>query len=404
MVSLILQFFNLSLLLDIGSSLFFFFFAISFLGIACSTVLFFLNRVDRYANRLLALGLFNISVVFILNGLTYVDGFYLSYPHFYRLGICSQYLLAPFFYLYVRSTVNREFSFRKWDWLHFIPALLHFIEFFPFYILPTVEKRAYIRFVFSHIEIISQQKEGLLPTNVHPILKTGTVILYEFFQARLLFFSYRNKREWLKKNKTVWIWLIQLTFFHSVTYIFVFIFFFFKKEMDMRIYSILSLGLVQFFCTITLLFTPRVLYGMKKSFDRNPSLVLEDKTELIPKKFTLSIVKKEQYKQKLEAFIDDQKPYLKKKYSIRKFAFDCEIPVHHLSIVINGEYGCNYTDFINRYRINFIINHRYEKNWSSFSLEGLASEAGFNSRNSFHIAFKKVTGCTPSVYFAEKQE
>lgn len=172
----------------------------------------------------------------------------------------------------------------------------------------------------------------------------------------------------------------------------------------MRIYSILLLGLVQFFCKIALLFNPRALYRMKKSFVRNPSLVVEDKTELIPKKFTLSIVKKEQYKQKLEAFIDDQKPYLKKKYSIRKFAIDCEIPEHHLSIVINGEYGCNYTDFINRYRINFIINHRYEKNWNLFSLEGLASEAGFNSRNCFHIAFKKVTGCTPSVYFAEKQE
>jgi AraC-like DNA-binding protein len=383
--------------------LFFFFFTISFFGILCSIVLLILNKVDKHANKLLALGLFNISVVLILNGLTYVDGFYLSYPHFYRLGICSQYLLAPFFYLYVRATINREGSFRKWDWLHFIPALLHFIEFIPFYLLPTVEKIAYLRFAFSHVEILSQQKEGLLPANVHPLLKTGTGILYSFFQVRLLFFSYKKKRKWLKKNKIVWIWIIKLTFFHSLTYIFVFFSIFLGTGIDVRIYSILSLGLVQLLCVITLLFNPRVLYGMNESEDVPEPLVIEDQTVRIPNKFSLSFVKKEKYKKELESFIATQKPYLKKKYAIREFAIDCNIPVHHLSIVINGEYGCNYPDFINNYRINFIIDHRYDEKWSSFSLEGLASEAGFNSRNSFLNAFKRVTGDTPTVYFAQKK-
>jgi AraC-like DNA-binding protein len=380
---------------------FFLFLFISFLSILCSFVLLFLNKVDRHANRLLALGLINMSVTLILNGLSYVDGFFVSYPHFFRLGIFSHYLLAPFFYLYVRATINRESSFSKWDWLHFLPALFHFLEFIPFYLMPIAEKRAYVRFVFSHIEIISQQREGFLPAYVHPFLKIGTGIVYDFFQVRILFFAYKNKIEWVKKNKVVWNWLVCLTSSYSFTFIFVFVILFFKTGIDMRAYSILSLGLVQFFCIITLVFKPSVLYGMGQSMDMTPFLVIDNKTEIINKKFILSIDKKQQYKQKLEAFIENEKPYFKKKYSIREFANDCDIPEHHLSIVINGDYGCNYTDFINRYRVNFIINNRYDKNWSSFSLEGLASEAGFNSRNSFLIAFKKVTGCTPSVYFAQ---
>ncbi|MDI1306522.1 MAG: helix-turn-helix domain-containing protein [bacterium] len=171
----------------------------------------------------------------------------------------------------------------------------------------------------------------------------------------------------------------------------------------MCISSILSLGVVQFFCTITLIFNPRVLYGMKETLDVAASFDTEDQTESSSKKFILSSSKKKMYRQTLEAFIESQKPYLKKKYSIREFALDCDIPVHHLSIVINREYGCNYTDFINRYRINYIIVHRYDENWSSFSFEGLSSEAGFNSRNSFLNAFKKVTGQTPSDYFAQKK-
>lgn len=383
--------------------LLFFFLAFSFSGMLCAFILLILNRVDVFANRLLAMGLLNISAVIVLNGLTYVDGFYLSYPHLYRLGIFSQYLLAPFFYLYVRATINREVRFRKWDWLHFIPALLHFIEFIPFYFMPTAEKIAYLKIAFSNVEILSEQKEGLLPANLHPILKTGTGIVYEFFQVRLLFFSYKNNYKWLKKNKRVWTWLVWLTFFHSLTYLFVFVFSIFNIGVDLRIWSILSLAVVQFFCVITLVFNPRVLYGMKEPLGITASLDADFQTELSSKKFILSSEKKKLYKAALESFIESEKPYLKKKYSIREFAIDCNIPVHHLSIVINGEYGCNYTDFINSYRINYIIDHRYDEKWSSFSFEGLSSEAGFNSRNSFLNAFKKVTSQTPSDYFAQKK-
>lgn len=397
---------------DIDNLLLFLFFTISFLGILCAIVLLVLNRIDRHANRLLALGLFNISVVLILNGLTYVKGFYLSYPHSYRIGICSQYLLAPFFYLYVRATVNKETQFRKWDWLHFIPAALHFIEFIPFYLMPTQQKVAYLKYAFAHIEVLSQQKEGLLPAGMHPLLKTATGMVYEFFQTRLLIQFYKKKQQWLEWNRIIWNWLVQLTFFHSLTYSFVLIALFMNTGGDLRMYSILSLGIIQFFCTITLLFNPRVLYGIKENSDQTQPLVTEEvevqtevevEAESVPKKFVLSFVKKQLYKKKIEAFIENEKPYLKKKYSIREFAVDCDIPVHHLSNVINGEYDCNYTDFINGYRINFIITHRYEEKWMSLSLEGLASEAGFNSRNSFLAAFKKVTGQTPAVFFAEKK-
>lgn len=389
------------------SFLFFFFIAISFSGILCAIVLLILNKVERHANRLLALGLLNISIVLVLNGLTYVDGFYIAYPHSYRIGVFTQYLLAPFFYLYLRATIRREGQFYKWDWLHFVPAILHFIEFIPFYLIPTAEKTAYLKYAFSHIEILSMQKEGFLPANLHPILKTGTGIVYEFFQIKLLLFSYMNNRKWLKKNVVVWNWLVRLTLFHSLTYVFVFVsFILYRSQIDMRMYSILSLGLVQFFCTVTLMFNPRVLYGMKENLDVITYVPMEevgDTVKDISKRKSISESKIIEYMQKLEQFMIEEKPYFKKKYAIREFAADCNIPVHDLSAVINSEYHCSYTEFINKHRVEFIIANRYDENWSSFSLEGLASEAGFNSRNSFFIAFKKITGQTPSAYFSDNK-
>lgn len=381
--------------------LFFLIFGISFLSVLCSFALLILNKVDRHANRLLAITMISMSISLIFNGLSYVEGFYVSYPYLYRLPLFSHYLLAPFLYLYVRATINRESSFRKWDWLHFLPALLHFIELIPFYLMPIDQKRDYVRFVFSHFELFSQQNEGLLPPNVHPLLKTGSGILYVLFQFRFLFFTYKNKIEWVKKNKLVWNWFIFLTSSYSLMYISVFFILIFKVAIDFRAFSLLAVGSIYFFCVIYLFFSPNVLYGIGQSVYTAPFLVGDNNVEVINKKFILSIDKKGHYKQKVEAFIENERPYLNKKFSIRDFANACDIPEHHLSIVINEDFGCAYTDFINKYRVNFIINNRYKGDWNAFSIEGLASEAGFNSRNSFLIAFKKVTGDTPSVYFAK---
>lgn len=120
------------------------------------------------------------------------------------------------------------------------------------------------------------------------------------------------------------------------------------------------------------------------------NVILEtDEKKSSNKIFSLSSEKINEYKEKLESFIKSQNPFLEKGYSIRQMAADCDIPVHHLSIVINREYGLNYADFINRYRVDYILTHRYDENWRQFSLEGLAKESGFNSRSSFIKALRK---------------
>jgi AraC-like DNA-binding protein len=349
------------------------------------------------------MGLLTLSLVLILNSFTYIDGFYYRYPHLWRSGIFTQYLVPPLFYLYVRATLKNEITFCKWDWIHFVPAILHFIEFIPFYLTSEPEKLAYISYIFSHPELLSQQKEGILPGYLHPILKSGVGVFYVALQVCLLVRFYKIKFEWLEDNRIVWNWLKRLTFLHSLTYVFILFFFLFYRKGDMRTYSILPLGIIQFFSAITLVFNPSVLYGIIRSHKIIKNIENEDKTDPPSKKFSLSCVKNKEYKRKLELFIDENKPYLVKNYSIRQLAADCDIPVHHLSIVINREYGMSYTDFINRYRIDFIIAHRYNEYWVNFSLEGLSFEAGFNSRSSFINAFKKAKGQTPSDYFEKNK-
>ena len=384
------------------NSIFFLFLAVSSLGIMCVIMLVCLNRTQKHTIHLLTLGLLCQSFVLIFYSFVFIDKFFLFFPYLWRVGLPFQYLIAPLFYLYVRACLNNEIAFRKWDWLHFMPALFHFMELTPFYFMPTPEKLDYIKYAFSHTEILVQQKEGILPAYIHPFLKIGMGIVYQVFQVRLLVRFYRSDSQWLKNNRIIWNWLKRLTVTNSLKYVILFVAFVLHKYVDLLNYIILSIGVVLFCSALLLIFNPSVLYGILGCLNIPEILEVEDEIEPSPKKFTPSSVKTDECKEKLESFITKQKPFLVKNYSIRQLAADCDMPVHHLSIVINREYGINYADFINRYRIDYIITHRYDENYRQFSLEGLSSEAGFNSRSTFINAFKKVTNQTPSVYFAQK--
>lgn len=372
------------------------------MGIICVIILVVLNRDSRHSTRLLALALLTISIVLIFNSFIYIDGFYIHYPNLWRIGLPFQYLVPPLFYLYVRTILNHETAFSKWDWLHFMPASLHLVELTPFYLTPTPEKIVYIKYMFSNPELLPQQNEGLLPAYFHPVLKTGIGVVYQIFQVRLLMLFYKGNKQWSKNNLVIWNWLKRLTFLNGLLYVSLFLLFLFHNESNLATQTLLPLGLILFFSAINLMFNPRILYGLNEQKDLSEFLEAEKKSNSSHKIFSLSSVKTNEYKEKLESFITTQNPFLGKGYSIRQMAADCDIPAHHLSIVINREYGLNYADFINRYRVDYILTHRYDENWRQFSLEGLAKESGFNSRSSFIKAFKKVTSQTPSDYFEKK--
>jgi AraC-like DNA-binding protein len=83
------------------------------------------------------------------------------------------------------------------------------------------------------------------------------------------------------------------------------------------------------------------------------------------------------------------------------FSDETQVPVHYLSGFINKYYKMNFNDFINEYRIIFSIDKLLKKEWMYKKLETIANESGFNNRNTFISAFKKVTGVKPSEFLKD---
>jgi len=100
--------------------------------------------------------------------------------------------------------------------------------------------------------------------------------------------------------------------------------------------------------------------------------------------------------QAIKKHFEDKRPFLQHGYSLRQLSDETRIPLHHLSAFINKHYKMNFNDFINEYRVAYCKEKLLNGECKQKKLEAIAGESGFNNRNTFTSAFKRVTGMNPS--------
>ena len=90
-----------------------------------------------------------------------------------------------------------------------------------------------------------------------------------------------------------------------------------------------------------------------------------------------------------------RQPFLQRCYSLKQLSEDTSIPSHRLSAFINQYYKVHFNTMINECRVQYCQEKIRNDEWRSKTLEAIAEESGFNNRNTFTVAFKKVTGYNP---------
>jgi AraC-like DNA-binding protein len=60
--------------------------------------------------------------------------------------------------------------------------------------------------------------------------------------------------------------------------------------------------------------------------------------------------------------------------------------------------GVGFNDFVNKYRVNTLLEKLKEDYLKNYTLESLAKEVGFSSGRTLHRAFLKCHGISPSDY------
>jgi AraC-like DNA-binding protein len=121
----------------------------------------------------------------------------------------------------------------------------------------------------------------------------------------------------------------------------------------------------------------------------------------VPPKYAKSALRTEQLtslKQRLDDFMQLEKPYLENELTLGDLANRVGISAHQLSQLLSVGYGQSFYDFINHRRVREAQRCLKDPGFQPQSVLDIGLASGFSSKATFNSAFKKHTGTTPSAF------
>ncbi|WP_298346637.1 helix-turn-helix domain-containing protein [uncultured Algibacter sp.] len=352
------------------------------LGFLFSLIILFNKKLNTKTNRfliltILALSFSNLQYWFIDTGL--IPRY--KYENNTILFIPFEFLILPFFFLFIKSYLNRKIDELKSIYL-FIPFVLSIV-----YLLV----RNLIHHDISIIKIFNTVVEYI------SIFFSIAIIILIFkllsvYKKEHQFYDKHNveiKTNWLSRILNIGIllcliWFISLSLTKS-----------FYKSGYYYLYPLwIGMSILIYWIAYTSI-KQKKLYQQRKEIRKKTSLVIE-KTTIIKENKENS-----ETSSKIHSLLIDTKLYLDPSLSLKILSEKLHLSEGYISQLINKSFKQNFNDYVNLLRVEeakkMLINLEYD----NYTIVAIGLEAGFNSKSSFYTAFKKHTGKTPSEYKKE---
>ncbi len=355
-------------------------------GFFLAAVLLSTKKLRTTANLLLVIILLIFSGYLLKHYLT-LEGLLKFFPHLSAAFVPLLYLLGPLYLFYARSMLDQSLKFQAKDAVHIAPALICFLTIVPYYLQSAAYKIAKI--------------EACDPNNFHLPANRALYFGILFIQmAGYIFTTWQylkqqqaeTDRRSFKNSTTVFSWLRFFTIgFASflLCFLAVFLLFFFT---NFHLYfALFTLLLVPAFMIHAIgYWTIRASAIFHGNGDRSAGNRYEGSA------LTASLAS--QMKDGLLDLMESEKIYRDSAAGLSEISKRLSVNSRYLSQLVNQEFHCNLTDFINGYRISEAKKLLREEKYRHWSLLGIAMEVGFNSKNTFTRVFKRHTGQTPSSF------
>jgi len=362
----------------------------AFQGVFFSLVLLGLPKGNLLANRLLALFLLNFSIGMIGISL-YSSKWVLQMPHLGLLHAPFNAVTAVPMYLYFLALTKKGFRLRWRHALYFIPFLAILIGFLPFYLLPAAEKTDVL--LESYLALPLSWKISFLFSllvNLVGFVATYILIIRHERVIREVYSSPLN-------HTLLW----ARTFFYAGLATFAVCVF-------VSLFSINWADPVSNLCFSVIIY----VFGYRAL--RQPEIFTDVSAAALPpaaaiplvhqnvkyEKSGLSEAKAQSLLTALEQLMEKEKPYLDANLNLQQLADSLFIPPHQLSQLLNQFRGESFSDYVNRFRVEYFKQAIANPANRHYSILGIAYESGFNSKAAFNAVFKKITSQTPSEFRA----
>ncbi|WP_299444333.1 AraC family transcriptional regulator [uncultured Aquimarina sp.] len=358
-----------------------------FVSILFAIFLLFVESKNKLGNRILALFLIvraiDASVIIYINYIAVhpaLDVFRHDAGGFLQL---------PLLFLFVLSIIYRDFRLKRKYLLLLIPFLLSTLVAIPRYYLE------YLGFRNSLFDGLPLSFEISFTYSLNFIQNLSLIVLTFVILKRYKRIMMENFSKTDNDNHR---WLLQMNVISSFLFFAALIKNVHKYQenpqfiMQLRI-LVMTISLL-FICWLVFkaLMAPKLFRGIDSSLqlvnvNDGPKLFEETNES----KLTLQKI------EKLKTYMDHKEPYLNPELTIAELATELDINVTELSTLINHHLSQNFHLFVNQYRI-----HKAKELLSdvsnNYNIQEILYKVGFNSKSSFNVSFKSLTGLTPSQY------
>ena len=99
---------------------------------------------------------------------------------------------------------------------------------------------------------------------------------------------------------------------------------------------------------------------------------------------------------KVQRLVSEESLYLEASISLKSISEKLSASSREISQAINENGQQNFHEFMNGYRISKAKNLLSDSEYENKKIAAIAYDSGFNTVTAFNVAFKKVTGTTPS--------
>ena len=375
---------------------------IFFVHILVYSLLFFSRgfKQDNYADKLMGSFLI-VAALLIIPFMVGFAGWYDNQPYrdiLFFTPLVHSLAIGPLLYLYVKAIFNSDFRIKGVNWLHLVPALLYLtvnsffslldLFFFETYTLTNESEDPDFATWYTYLSIASILIYLFLAIKHYRQYKRFTAITTSFAdQASLKWlqtFLYAfgllsimpvinaimGNFEFFEKLRYFGPWNYYLAFAIVVYYI------------AIKAYHVSSLSLYK------VKFEPQLLEVYEEADD----LPLASNQEVTQDAKLVSI------KNELATLMENELLFERSDLTLAEVAKKLNTNAVILSKAVNQQFGLNFNDYINQYRVDAVIKRMALPQFKNQTLLAIAFDAGFNSKATFNRAFKKFTNKNPKEY------
>lgn len=295
-------------------------------------------------------------------------------------------MVGPFFVLHAEALHRSDFSWNRRHWLYFVPFVVWQLYFLRFYTLTQTEKIQFLS------EMAAQQFHFVAFSYSFSTLLVNFICLYLAHRHINRFEKWieqRSSSDDVLKLK----WTRKLAFAFTILLGLNIIAFVMSKVDNTYLYQ-MEVAFVLSMIAIVIMIGTNAQVQAQMYLEPEEASIRAQKyqTSSLDEQKVISI------KKVLIQYMEEERPYLDSELKISDLALQLDIPAHHLSQTINQEFGSNFFDFVNRYRIESAKLMLRNKRYDFYKILAVAIENGFSNKASFNRVFKKYTGTTPSEY------